>query len=46
MDREKAYDIVISDFIKAMETRKDNADLVGDFNHCIAQIKNVQYSRY
>ena len=46
MDRDKAYNIVISDFIKAIEIRKDSADLVSDFEHGIAQIENVQYSRY
>lgn len=46
MDKDTAYGIVISDFIKAMEIRKDSADLVSDFNHCIAQIENIQYSRY
>lgn len=46
MDRDEAYNIVISDFIKAIEIRKDSADLVSDFEHCIAQIENVQYSRY
>ena len=46
MDRDKAYETVISDFIKAMEIRKDSEDLVSDFRHCIAQIENVQYSRY
>ena len=46
MDRDEAYNIVISDFIKAIEIRKDSSDLVSDFEHCIAQIENVQYSSY
>ena len=46
MDRDKAYEIVISDFNKAMEIRKDNPELVRAFEHYVAQIENVQYGRY
>ena len=35
-----------SDFMKAMEIRKDSEDLVSDLLHCIAQIENIQYLRY
>ena len=42
MDRDKAYEIVISDFLKAIDTNKDNEDLVSDFWHCIAQIEKVK----
>jgi hypothetical protein len=42
VDRDKAYNIVISECIKAIEIKKDNEDLVSDFWHCIAQIENIK----
>lgn len=42
MDRDKAYGIVISDFIKAITTNTDNEELTEDLWHCVAQIEKIK----
>lgn len=42
MDRGKAYGIVISEFIKAINTNKDNEELKEDLWHCVALMEKIK----
>lgn len=52
MDRNKAYGIVISEFIEAINTNEDNEEILSDFQnkeeltddlwHCVAQMEKVK----
>jgi hypothetical protein len=42
LDRDKAYGIVISEFIKAINTNKDNEELTEDLWHCVAQMEKIK----
>ena len=42
MDRDKAYNVVISDFIKAINTNQDNEELTEELWHCVAQIEKIK----
>lgn len=42
MNRDKSYEIVISDFIKAINTNQDNEELTEELWHCVAQIEKIK----
>lgn len=42
MDRDKAYKVVISEFIKAITINKDNKELTEELWHCVAQIGKIK----
>lgn len=52
MDRGKAYGIVISEFIEAINTNENNEEIMSDFNnreeliddlwHCVAQMEKIK----
>lgn len=42
MDRNKAYGIVISEFIKAINANEDNEELKEDLWHCVAQMEKIK----
>ena len=42
MDRNKAYGIVISEFIKVIDTNKGDEELTEDLWHCVAQMEKIK----
>ena len=42
MDRNKAYGIVLGEFIQARNANKDNEELTDDLWHCVAQIEKIK----
>ena len=42
MDRNRAYGIVIAEFIKAINENKDNEELTEDLWHCVAQMEKIK----
>lgn len=42
MDRDKAYGIVISEFLKTIYANPNNEELVEDLWHCVAQLEKIK----